>query len=224
MFQFFLYPAKITNIFRLCYLCTVMQEKTYHDATVGDVIVRKSPRARNVGIRISSGKGIVVTIPSWMPYRLGLAYLAREREKVMRVWLRQQARLARTDEATGIAGMNAEEREAEAKRLRKEAKAYLPERLAGLARQYGFVFNKVFIKHNRSNWGSCSTKGNINLNLNLMRLPEHLRDYVMLHELAHLRHPNHGPAFHDLLDRLCRDCTGRSAREMEKEIKKYRLI
>lgn len=59
------------------------------------------------------------------------------------------------------------------------------------------------IKHNSSNWGSCSRAGNINLNLNLIRLPEPLCDYVLLHELCHLKEPNHGPRFHALLERLC---------------------
>ena len=56
-----------------------------------------------------------------------------------------------------------------------------------LACRFGFKYARVFIKHNLTNWGSCSSKGNINLNLNLLRLPEHLADYVILHELCHLR-------------------------------------
>ena len=92
---------------------------------------------------------------------------------------------------------------AEVAELRKQAKEYLPGRLAELAALYGFSYNQIRIKHNVSNWGSCSSKGNINLNLNLMRLPSELRDYVMLHELCHLRHMNHGPKFHALLESVC---------------------
>lgn len=104
-------------------------------------------------------------------------------------------------------------------RLREEAKAFLPGRLRELAGRHGFEFNQVRIKHNVSNWGSCSSKGNINLNLNLMRLPEHLRDYVMLHELCHLRQMNHGPEFHALLESLCPDW-----KECRAKLKEYRLI
>lgn len=87
--------------------------------------------------------------------------------------------------------------------LREEAKILLPQKLSYFSDQYGFHFHKVTIKHNSSNWGSCSRAGNINLNLNLIRLPEPLCDYVILHELCHLKEPNHGPRFHALLERLC---------------------
>lgn len=87
--------------------------------------------------------------------------------------------------------------------LREEAKILLPQKLSYFSDQYGFHFRKVTIKHNSSNWGSCSRAGNINLNLNLIRLTEPLCDYVLLHELCHLKEPNHGPRFHALLERLC---------------------
>ena len=111
------------------------------------------------------------------------------------------------------------EQAAEVERLRAEAKAALPPRLAARAPEHGFTDNKGRIKHNSSNWGSCSELGNINLNLNLMRLPEHLRDFVMLHELCHLRYLNHGPEFHALLEAVCP-----GHRALARELKTYRLI
>ncbi len=91
----------------------------------------------------------------------------------------------------------------EVEELRARAKAELPGRLAALASLHGFVYKKVFIKNNVSNWGSCSSLGNINLNLRLVTLPPELADYVMLHELCHLRYMNHGPKFHALLESVC---------------------
>lgn len=87
--------------------------------------------------------------------------------------------------------------------LRAQAKSELPPRLAQLAALHGFVYKKVFIKNNISNWGSCSSLGNINLNLRLVTLPQNLQDYVMLHELCHLKYLNHGPQFHALLESVC---------------------
>ena len=103
--------------------------------------------------------------------------------------------------------------------LRKQAKAYLPGRLAELAAQHGFSYNQVRIKHNVSNWGSCSVKKNINLNLNLMRLPAELRDYVMLHELCHLKYMNHGKEFHALLESVCPN-----HKALRRQLRDYKLL
>ena len=98
---------------------------------------------------------------------------------------------------------------------RKEAKNYLPGRTAELAGMHGFAYEKVFMKSLKSKWGSCSSLGNINLNVHLMRLPDHLIDYIILHELVHTRHMNHGPEFWSLLDKV----TGGNARKLNKEMK-----
>ena len=106
----------------------------------------------------------------------------------------------------------------EVERLRAQAKQELPPRLKELADKHGFTYNRVTIKNNVSNWGSCSSKGNINLNLRLVTLPDHLRDYVMLHELCHLKYLNHGPQFHALLESVCP-----RHRACEKELKTYKI-
>lgn len=81
----------------------------------------------------------------------------------------------------------------------------LVERLNQLARRHGFTFNRVFIKRQKTLWGSCSSKNNINLNVNLMRLPAELRDYVLIHELVHTRHKHHGKEFWREVSRICGD-------------------
>ena len=102
--------------------------------------------------------------------------------------------------------------------IRRQAKSYLPGRLSELAAKYGFSYNRLFLKNNRSNWGSCSSKGNINLNIHLMRLPARLCDHVILHELCHLKHRNHGPEFHALLNRLCDG----QEKEFNRELRRYK--
>jgi hypothetical protein len=106
----------------------------------------------------------------------------------------------------------------EVEQLRAQAKASLPPRLKELADEHGFNYNRVTIKNNISNWGSCSVRGNINLNLRLVTIPQALQDYVMLHELCHLKEMNHGPKFHALLESLCPN-----HRALEKELRQYKL-
>ena len=79
--------------------------------------------------------------------------------------------------------------------LRMEARVYLPQRLNELANRYSLTYNKLYIKKVQSLWGSCSSKNNINLNIHLMRLPDHLIDYVLSHELCHILHKDHSSRF-----------------------------
>ena len=183
--------------------------KVYTDPDLGEVVFRRNRRSRGMSISVHPRRGVTVTLPWHKSYRNGVGFLLTKREWAMETLERQRSMLIDEPEPSpeGIEAMRA------------EAKKVLPVRLAELARKYSFEYNQVRIKHNVSNWGSCSRKGNINLNLNLMRLPENLRDYVMLHELCHLRQPDHSPRFHDLLESLCP-----GHRAMEKELRKYRIF
>ena len=100
---------------------------------------------------------------------------------------------------------------------RFEAKKLLPERLAELAKKNGFQFQKVTIRNNKRNWGSCSSKNNISLNLQMMKLPDELIDYILLHELVHTEIKNHGPEFWKRLNEI----TNNRAKELVKQIKQF---
>ena len=103
------------------------------------------------------------------------------------------------------------------KALRKEAKTYIPEKVKDLAQAHNFSYNRLFLKNVKTIWGSCSGKKNINLNIHLIRLPEHLIDFVILHELCHTVHPNHSRQFWELLQSFYQtDIT-----KFRKELKKY---
>jgi predicted metal-dependent hydrolase len=101
--------------------------------------------------------------------------------------------------------------------MRWEAKIYLPKRIKELADKHGFKYQDISIKNTKTRWGSCSSANNINLNLHLMRVPEHLIDYVLLHELAHTVVKNHGEKFWLLLEHCYPN-----ARKADKEMNDYR--
>ena len=157
-----------------------MSSRTYNDPEIGQVRLVKSARARRISVRVHPLRGVTVTVPRFCSYAAGLQVFGQYRGWVLKT-LEKQKSLRETASASAVAPEQIEA-------MRQEAKMLLPRRLSELAERYGFSYGRVFIKHNSSNWGSCSARGNINLNLNLVRLPQLLRDHVILHELCHLRH------------------------------------
>jgi len=88
---------------------------------------------------------------------------------------------------------------------REFAKQYLSVRLVQLAEQYGFEFNRLFIREQKTRWGSCSSRGNISLNWKLIKAPVSVSDYVILHELVHTEIMNHSTAFWQRVEALVPD-------------------
>lgn len=80
-------------------------------------------------------------------------------------------------------------------KYKEAARALVHARLAHWAPLYGVLYGKVFIKNSRSRWGSCSLRGNLNFNYKVALLPPALADYVVVHELCHLKHFNHSAEF-----------------------------
>ncbi len=80
-----------------------------------------------------------------------------------------------------------------------EAKAKLPRLVARYAKKMDVSYEKVFVKAQKTRWGSCSRKGNINLNCLLMKVPPYVRKYVIVHELAHRKEMNHSEHFWKLV-------------------------
>ena len=103
--------------------------------------------------------------------------------------------------------------------LKKEAVEYLPNRLSELAKKNGLLYNNIAIKNMKSRWGSCTGRNNINLTIHLMRLPDHLIDYILLHELAHTIVKNHSKKYWVTLENICPN-----SKQMDKELKSHRIM
>ncbi len=99
--------------------------------------------------------------------------------------------------------------------LKQLGKKYIPARAAQLAHKYGFDFSKVIIKGQKTRWGSCSIRKNLSFNYKLMQFQEDVIDYVIIHELCHLREMNHSKRFWALVTGFCPDY-----KSLKKELKK----
>lgn len=86
--------------------------------------------------------------------------------------------------------------------LKLKAKQYLPGRTEFLAAQNGYRFNKITIRGQKTRWGSCSRRGNLSFNYRLMQYPINVIDYVLVHELCHLKEMNHSKRFWGLVGEI----------------------
>lgn len=101
--------------------------------------------------------------------------------------------------------------------LRREAKEYLPARVKELAQRTGLGFRSVSVRATRSKWGSCSSRNDLSMSVYLMLLPDHLIDFIIIHELCHTVHRNHSAAFHALVDHH----VGGREKELNRELKQF---
>lgn len=152
------------------------------DKEFGEIIVRKNPLSNGVKFSVSTSGRLQMSVPKYAGTFLIKRFLNANRETI-------REKLPIKDPSTQRA------RDAKKKILMRKAKEYLPYRLEYFAKLYGYSYEKCRLSHANTRWGSCSSSGTISLNIGLMNVPEPLRDYVILHELAHLNHMDHSPEF-----------------------------
>ncbi len=179
--------------------------RTIHIEGVGAVLFERSRRARRILITIQPGQGIRAAIPGRASLESAVDFV-----RMKKPWIKKHL-------------VKIKEYEKQKKAFndiflsidKVKAKRQIINRLRQLARQYGFAFNRVSVRNQRTRWGSCSAKGNISLNIKLVALPPELRDYVMLHELVHTRIHNHSRKFWRELDKYVRDGKARARKLIE---------
>ena len=163
----------------------------------GEVSLSQTRRARRISISVRATGVVRLSYPYGVSQKRALAFLEQKAE-----WIEAaRERLARKRAALPPQLPPAEAK-ARIEELRRAAKADLPPRIERIAARTGLKYAKLTIRASRTTWGSCSGRNHISLSLFLMTLPEHLRDYVIVHELCHTVHHNHSPRFHALVDQL----------------------
>jgi len=152
------------------------------DPEFGEIVVRKNTLSNGIKFSISTSGRLAMSVPKSTPNFLIKRSLEQSRAQI-------RSKLPLKNPQTQRA------RDAKKQILKKSAKQYLPYRLEFHAQKHGYKYTSLRLSHANTRWGSRSSTGTISLNISLMNLPEPLRDYVILHELAHINHMNHSTAF-----------------------------
>jgi hypothetical protein len=197
------------------------------DGTNVPVTVTRHRLARRYVVRVAEDGGLRLTVPRGASLAGGFAFAERQAEWITREMERQ--RLRRIPWVTGtrawfrgeqmalrVSGCSAtigseiikvaddrNVRTAVEKRLRALAAVELPVRCRELAEQAGLKVARVSVRNQRSRWGACSSRRVITLNWRLIQMPATVRDYVIFHELMHIRHPNHSRRFWREVEGVC---------------------
>ena len=162
-----------------------------------DFVFVRHPRAKRYLLRVADDGTVRVTVPRWGSKREAAAFAERES-----AWIDQQRLRRQHDRVRPAAVPLSPDVE---RHLRDRATRELPARLLELVAGHRLEVARVSIRNQRWRWGSCSRKGHICLNWRLVQVPDSVRDYVMIHELMHLKRMDHSPKFWKLVAAACPD-------------------
>ncbi len=190
----------------------------YVHPAVGEVVMSQTRRAKRISLSVRPNGTVRLSFPTRVSQKRALEFLEQKLS-----WVEEgRARMAAKYPELVAQKPMSEQEKAEARRaveaMRAKAKEVLPEMVRRLAAEHGFRHGAVRVKHTKSRWGSCTARGDINLSLSLVGLPEHLAEYIVLHELCHTVHRNHSERFHELLDKV----TGGRDSALARELRAYR--
>ena len=177
---------------------------------IGEILFERSARAKHINITVKPFKMVRVAVPKGVSFK--------KAEKVAEsksLWIVKQITRTKKLEAHHKAFISTSEAID-----KKDAKQKIINRLDDLSEKHDIPYNRVFIRNQKTRWGSCSSKKNISLNMKIIRLPKKLMDYVIIHELVHIQHGNHSKKFWEALNnRLTED-----ARSLNKQLDAHRMI
>lgn len=167
--------------------------------------LKRSRRAKYMRLRVHPGGAVVLIVPIGSSHGAIQEFLHRQTE-----WLKRAVARMMEYRSLPVSGRR------DYLKYREQARAFLHERAAHWNTFCNVRVGRIAIKNTRRTWGSCSRKGNLNFSYTLLFLPRELADYVVVHELCHVREPNHSPAFWAEVAKALPDFTRR-----RKELRKY---
>lgn len=167
-----------------------------HSESSFRVFIKRSAR-KSLSLEILPDGNLLARAPQRMPEREIRAFI-REKEEWIRIHRRQRMESGERAAAAPLSGDQIRE-------LADRALKILPERCRYYARIMGVSYGGITIRNQKTRWGSCSSKGNLNFNCLLMLAPPEIQDYVVVHELAHRKEMNHSPRFWKEVEKVLPD-------------------
>lgn len=156
-------------------------------------------KRRSMSLKVGSDGSITVRAPWHMPAREADLFVENHRE-----WI-----LTRIREYERIKETKPDYTEEERAAGKKRAKEVLSEKCRIFSKRMGVSYGRITVREQKTRWGSCSAKGNLSFNWKLIRMPEEIQDYLVVHELAHRLEMNHSPAFWAVVERELPDYRAR---------------
>ncbi|MEI6810690.1 MAG: SprT family zinc-dependent metalloprotease [Candidatus Nomurabacteria bacterium] len=159
-----------------------------------EIIFKQSQRAKQLRISIKSDLSVVVTVPARVNIAIAEKFVNEKRKWIENSFLKMKEKV----EKRGTASLPKSSKKG-LEENKNKALDLVNKKLLFWNNYYGFVWKNVSIKNTSTRWGSCSKKGNINFNYRILFLSETLADYLIVHELCHLKEMNHGKKFWNLV-------------------------
>lgn len=169
--------------------------------------LRKHRQAKRLKIAISCDGNCSVTLPWRMSFWNAERFIKQNSE-----WVLEKMKAMKRIGRKSLFSRNDEK---EYQKLKEYARGFVLKRLEKFREIYGFEYEKVAIRNQKTRWGSCSKKGNLNFNYKIVLLPEKYAEYIIVHELCHLKEFNHSRRFWELVSLTVPDY-----RKIVKELKK----
>ena len=154
-----------------------------------EYIIKKSRRT-TISVQITPDQKLLVKAPAYTSIKEVEDFLREKRDWI----IKQINRTKVTSQQAAQMGILSDK---EIRKLKRDAKKIIPERVEYYAKLSGITYNRIFIRLQKSRWGSCSIEGNLNFNALLALMPLGVLDSVVVHELCHRRHMDHSKAFYD---------------------------
>lgn len=159
--------------------------------------LRKNWNSKNLRLTINSEGFLIVSAPRWLSVKKIENFILEKGE-----WILEKMKLAQKNHQEKTFWKKNSE---EYLLLKPQARKIVRKKVKKYSQIYNFNYFKISIRDQKTRWGSCSKKGNLNFNYRIVFLPDHLIDYIVIHELCHLKEFNHSQNFWSLVKEILPD-------------------